>query len=761
MLARNRGLAMPADVTRTPAPAGPSPPAAARPTLGPVSVYVSSLLGIGAAHGATAMAPGSAETPDAAAADHAASNDDDRSLQEVTVSGVRPLLHNKLPQDLQDTPQSITVVSQRLMSEQAVTRLTDALKNVPGITLNAGEGAARGDTVNLRGFSAFNDFFLDGIRDAAVYSRDSFDLESVEVLKGPSAVLFGRGSTGGAINQVSKAPLAASQGTVTASLGSNDLYRATTDLNLPLTASSAVRLNAMGESSAIADRDEVINRRWGVAPSLALGMGQRDSLTLAYLHQQENNRPDAGIPFLDGAPAPVERHASYGLVSDRATTDVDIGTARFNHDFPSSLSIADTLRYAHYTFSFIDTMPSYGAHVPSAATPMDSILVGRDAPGSSGVQTNFTEQLDLRARFTTGAIGHTLSAGLEFARQTLDLTRYVNPFNSNNTWIAETPLLDPDPNEPLPRVTPASSLQDTIANSSAAYITDTMAFGRYLDLTAGFRLDRFAADYEQITVASGAVLHLDHVDRLGSPRAALVIKPTPMQSYYLSFGTSFDPSAEALSLTTRTANLGPVKAKTYEAGAKTGWLDGALGLTGALFRTEVDNAQTNDPDNPTVTVLNGDQRVDGLELAASGHLTQQWEIFSGYTYLDGKTIRSGTAAYVGQPLPNVARNALNLWTEYEFSSAWEFGAGCNWLDRRFADSGGSATIPGYVVWNAMLAYRVTPHVALQLNGFNLLNRNYFVDSYYTSAAENHVIPGAGRSVVLSIRLSLGDAAGAD
>jgi catecholate siderophore receptor len=712
------------------------------PIASTLSLCVSSLLRLSAAQA------------DTAPVDSLTSDDDDRQLQEVTVSGVRPLLHDKLPQDLLDTPQSITVVTQQLMSEQAVTRLEDALKNVPGITLNAGEGAARGDTVNLRGFSAFNDFFLDGIRDAAVYSRDSFDLDSVEVVKGPSAVLFGRGSTGGAIHQVSKAPLATPLATVTTNFGSNDLYRATTDLNLPLTAASAVRLNAMAENSAVADRDEVVNRRWGIAPALALGMGGRDSLTLAYLHQQEDNRPDSGIPFLDGSPAPVPRDAYYGLVSDRTTTDVDIGTARYKHDFTSSLSLADTLRYAHYAFDFIDTMPNYGADIPKAATPLDAILVGRDAPGSSGVQTNLTEQIDLQAHFDTGAIAHTLALGLEFARQRLNLIRYANPFNSNNGWIPETPLLNPDPNQPLPRVEPPSSLQDTVANSSAAYLTDTMAFGRYVDLTAGLRFDRFAADYDQLTVASGAVLHLDHEDRLGSPRAALVIKPTPMQSYYLSFGTSFDPSAEALSLTTKTANLDPVKARTYEAGAKTGWLDGALALTGAVFRTEVDNAQTNDPENPTITVLNGDQRVDGLELGASGHLTRQWEIFAGYTYLDVKTISSGTAAYVGQPLPNTARNALNLWTEYEFSAAWEIGTGFNWLDRRFADSGGTTTIPGYVVWNAMLSYQLAPHVALQLNGFNLLNRDYFVNSYYTSASENHVIPGAGRSVMLSIRFTL-------
>src|SRR5579863_44954 len=187
------------------------------PTLGGIAVCASSLLGVGAAQA------------DVAVPDEAGPDDDERRLQEVTVTGIRPLLRDKLPQDLQDTPQSITVVSERLMREQAVTRLEDALKNVPGITLNAGEGAARGDTVNLRGFSAFNDFFLDGIRDAAIYTRDSFDLESVEVLKGPSAVLFGRGTTGGAINQVSKAPLSAALDTVTANIGSNDLYRATAD----------------------------------------------------------------------------------------------------------------------------------------------------------------------------------------------------------------------------------------------------------------------------------------------------------------------------------------------------------------------------------------------------------------------------------------------------------------------------------------------------------------------------------------------------
>ena len=693
----------------------------------------------------------------AAHADMAGSDNSDagaggENLEQVVVKGVRPLIDDKLAGSTQNVPQSVTVVSSELMSAQANTRLEDALKNVPGITLNAGEGSARGDTVNLRGFSAFNDFFLDGIRDAAVYTRDSFDLESVEVVKGPSAILFGRGSTGGAINQVSKAPNLAGIDSVTAEFGTNHEYRATTDLDMPLSSTAAFRFNAMGESSDVADRDFVKNRRWGLAPSLALGIGEDDSLIVTYLHQQENNRPDAGIPFLDGRPAPVPRDAYFGLISDTVSTQDDIGTFRYKHDFNADISIADTLRAAHYLFDYQDTMPNYGDTVPTAATPLASILVGRDAPDSSGSATNFDNQTELTAHFDTGTVKHTVFTGIEVSRQTSDLRRYSNPFNADNTWIPETPLLDPNPYEPLPIDGKAiTSKQDTTAHSYSAYVTDTLGFGPYIDLVAGVRFDRFTADYVQTTTATGAVLDLGHTDNVGSPRAALLFKPTPLQTYYVSFGTSFDPSAEALTLTTKTANLGPVKAKTYEVGAKNAWLNGMFSTTAAVFHTEVDNAQTNDPENPTLTILNGDQRVEGLELGISGYLTKQLEIVAGYTYLDGKTISSGNPAYVGQALPNVARNALNAWTEYEFTEQWEVGLGTNWLGARYADSGQTATMPGYVVWNAMTSYKLSKTVFLQLNVNNIANRLYYDNSYYTSPSENHVIPGAGRTAKLTLR----------
>ena len=688
-----------------------------------------------------------------------------RKLDELVVTGIRPLLGDKIPLKVQDTPQSVNVVTDKLLQAQGVTRLEDALKNVPGVTLNAGEGAARGDTINIRGFSAFNDFFLDGIRDAAVYVRDPFNLDSIEVLKGPSATLFGRGSTGGAVNQVSKAPTPDALYGFTADVGTNNEYRGVVDIDQPVGPSAAFRLNVMGESSRVADRDEVRNRHWGVAPEFSFGIGQPTTVTLAYLHLQENDIPDSGIPFVNGAPAPVNRSNFYGLNSDHAISQVDIGTLRIKHDFNPGLSIASTTRYANYAFNYQFDAPNFGSVAddgqgpPAPGEPLADILVGRDSPSSSGTQTNLTEQLDLTARFSTGFLRHTLVAGAELARQTNDLDSYNNPFNSNNNWIPETSLLDPDPNQVRP-AQPASKTQRTTADSEAVYLTDTVNIGSHLDLIAGVRLDRFAADYRQTSLLTGAVLNLSHVDVVASPRVALVYKPASWESLYVSYGTSFDPSAEALTLTTATANLGPVKATTYEAGSKSSLLGGGLLLTGAIFHTEVDNAQVNDPENPTETLLQGNETVQGIELGATGHIGDKLEITAGYTYLDGVT--TGTMgktapviAYTNALIPNLARNAANLWAEYYLTKPWEVGLGVNYQDRRVGNIVTTglvpAEVPSYVVWSAMTAYRVNDRVTLQVNVINLFNTLYYDNIYYTSASENHVIPGAGRTARFTIR----------
>jgi catecholate siderophore receptor len=676
----------------------------------------------------------------------------DPEVDELVVHGMRPLEGTKLPATIRETPQSLDVISKELLRSEAADRLSDALKNVPGITFNAGEGAARGDTVNLRGFSAFNDFFLDGIRDAAVYGRDSFDLEALEVLKGPSASLFGRGSTGGVINQVSKAPTLASIGVVTGEFGTNDEQRGTLDVGGQVTPGVAVRLNAMIETSGVADRDGVRNNRWGVAPSVAFGLGKPTTLVLSYLHQQEDNTPDVGVPFVNGRPAPVPRGADFGLASDRNVTHVDIFTGRLKRDFGEAITVTDTVRYGHYGYYYIFDAPNFGGAPPTASTPLSSILVGRDSPSSTAVQTELANQLDLTLRFRTGPLSHHLVVGFEAARENYDIGRFNNPFNRNNGWIPPTPLLDPDPTQARP-AQPITSRQITDAYSSAVYLTDTIGVGRYFDLITGARYDRFAASYNQTSLVTGAVLGLDHVDHLTSPRVALVYKPTSNASVYFSYGTSFDPSAEALTLTTRTANLGPVEAYTLEAGAKATVLGGGLLATGAVFRTVVDNAQTNDPDNPTVTILNGNQRVEGFELGLSGHITHRLEITAGYTYLDGTTLASGNPLYVGKAMPNVAPNAVNLWAEYYPADGWEVGLGGNYLDTRFADSAQTAKVPSYIVVNAMASRRLARGLTIQLNLNNLFDKRYYDGVYYTSVSENHTVPGPGRTLKATLKAS--------
>jgi catecholate siderophore receptor len=718
------------------------------------------LSALGAAPAAQAQDAQSAEahTGSARAASVHATDADADSVSDVVVTGVRPLMGDKIPLTLQDAPQSVNVLPQKLLEAQGVTRLQDALRNVPGITLNAGEGAARGDTVNLRGFSAFNDFFLDGIRDAAVYNRDTFDLQQVEVLKGPSATLFGRGSTGGVINQVSKAPGLESFRDLTVEGGSNDEVRGELDVDQPLSATSAVRLDAMGESSSVADRDFVRNRRWGIAPAATFGIGEPTTVTLAYMHLSEDDRPDTGVPFVNGAPAPVPREADFGLLSDRAKSDVDIGTFVVRRQFDANVSLENSFRAADYSFNYIFNSPNFGSVAsggqgpPTPATPLSSILVGRDSPSSGANESNVTDQLDLTFRFDTGPVRHVLVTGVELSWLTNDLFRYANPFNANNNWIPETPLLAPIPNMARP-FEPVTTTQNTDADSEAAYVADTMKLGEHFDLIAGARVDRFAASFHQVSLTSGAVLNLAHTDVVGSPRVALVYKPIPNTSLYIAYGTSFDPSAEALTLTTKTANLGPVKATDYEAGFKSTVLNGGLLLTGAIFHTVVDNAQTNDPDNPTITVLNGNERVEGIELGATGHITEQLEIVAGYTYLDGKTIASGAPSAIGKEIPNLARNAVNVWAEYYVTPAWEIGFGGNYLDKRFADAANTASAPAATVWNAMTSYRISPRLTAQLNVNNLFDKLYYGGVYFTSASENHAVPAPGRTLKVALRAS--------
>ena len=681
------------------------------------------------------------------------------TVETLVVTGRRPAV-NGLTEKVQNTPQTINVLPQQLLHQQGVATLQDALKNVPGVTLNAGEGGAHGDTINLRGFPASDDFFLDGLRDTGFYTRDSFDLETVEIYKGPASTLFGRGSTGGVVNQVSKTPTLRPIEAGALTVGTNNEVRATADVNAVISDDAAFRLDAMGERANVADRDIVLNRRWGIAPSLALGVGQSNRLVLGYLHQEQDDIPDYGVPFVAGRPAPVARSNFYGLADDdRFKTRVDVATARFTHDFSDSLSFTETARYGNYWFSSRITAPHYDPSgliaPPTAATPLDQIMIYRDRPSVDGVVNTLMSESEVTYRFDTGPLSHTLVAGVELDRESADLVRYANQLSSGLTvlpnQIAPTSLQAPDPYEAFPgHQTKVTQRPDTQTDTASGFLIDTVNIGQHWNIVGAVRLDRFHARFEEPITGRD----FDHVDVIPSPRLAVVYKPTANQSYYAAYGTSYDPSAESLSLSASNQALAPERDRTFEVGGKLATLHGLLSLTGAVFNTEMTNARVSDPDNPTLQTLAGRLVVSGLELGVAGRLTERWEVLAGYTYLDGHSrglVAVGSpATYPTEALQNTAHNQANIWTTYDVTDRFEVGTGLNALGQRTADTAGQAHIPGYVTWDAMASYQLTHAVKLQINGFNLTDKLYFANSYYSSPAENHLVPGPGRTVTFTL-----------
>jgi catecholate siderophore receptor len=646
----------------------------------------------------------------------------------------------RLPEPIRDIPQSITVIPQELMQEQAVTSFRDALRNVTGISLAAGEGGgAQGDNLTLRGFSARNDYFLDGIRDQGSYTRDVFNIESIEVLKGPSAVLFGRGSTGGAINQTSKTPRLEPLYTASVSVGTGQLLRGTADINQPLSKSVAWRVNLLAHDSETVDRNEAQAQRFGLAPSITFGLGTPTQLTLSYLVQTEDNIPDYGLPYLFGKPAPVDRDNFYGLAEeDFEKILFNVFTARLDHRFNEQFNLRNTLRYSRTDRQAeVTTLSILGT--PTPTTPLSSIQVNRGTrPGRDTEESILTNQTELIARFHTLAFKHTLSTGLEVAREGFDATRFTH------ANVPPADLLHPEVRPDTSRETETISARtSTDATSFAIYAVDQIRLLPKLDLLGGLRFDLFAADFDSFLNNQS----FDRTDTKVSWRAGLVFRPTSTQSYYFSSGTSFNPSAEALALATNNANTPPEENLSYEVGAKIGLFDDTLSLQGALFRTVKTNARTTDPDT-LLLVLEGKQRVQGFEVGLTGRPLPRWNLFTGFTYLDSKALESqdvqNGVPVQGKELQNVPRYSATLWTTYDIGEKWQVGTGVFYLSERFANTSNTNEVPKTVRWDATVAYQFNRNIQLRLNALNLTDELYF-DGIHPS----HVVPGAGRTFILS------------
>jgi len=665
----------------------------------------------------------------------------------------------KLTESLLDTPQTVTVVGEQVMREQNALSLRQVLSNVSGITFDAGEGGGgSGDLLNIRGFNATNNVLLDGLRDSPQTTRsDSFNLQAVEVIKGPNSVFGGAGTTGGTVNLISKTPQAGAAFTeLGAGLGTDHYRRLTLDTNQPLAGvgtGSAVRLNLMAHGNDVPGRQQIERERWGLAPSVLLGLGDATRLTFSYLHQQDDNLPDYGLPTFKGKLIEgVKRDAYFGwrnLDKDQITTDRL--SALFEHDFSDALSLQNTLRYSRVQRSGVVS----ASHVDRDGLPPGKYRpAGPQGYGREIVTDQWLNSTLLTSRFDTFGIGHTLVTGMDlsFERYRRDASNYnIRKLAADHVYdLANPPGYWAGPTSRTREASLRNRLQTT-----SVYALDTLSLHPQWDLMLGLRQDWIDGSSLE-RKPDNTRTQYDTRDGFLSHRAGLVYKPAPNGRIYLAYGNSFNPSAESLvtggyGVTQGTHKVDPETSRTWELGTKWDLLAGGLQLNAALFRTQKDNVR--EKLETGESLLAGLQRVQGLELGATGTLSEHWQVIANYTFMQSETLKSrNNPRAEGQALANTPPRSFSLWTAYQLPGDWRLGYGLRHVSERNLRDDATYKVDGYWVHQAMLGYKVTKELDLQLNVDNLLNTHY-VERVRTVEGNNKrssaIEYGDGRSAVLS------------
>ena len=603
-----------------------------------------------------------------------------RNNEQVDVTTTEQANLQQFPQSMLDTAQTVATVPQYILSEQADTTLRDSLRNVPGISIAAGEGGSQGDSLTIRGFNARNDIYLDGIRDFGSYFRDSFNYSSVDVLEGPASVEFGRGSTGGVVNQETKQAAVDRFVIVNGQGGSNQRARGTADVNIPIKAipgGTAFRVNIVGEQTGYAGRDYAFTQRFGIAPSLAFGLNGHTRGIISFLHEAENDTPDYGLPYFGTTYAAVPTNTYYGVLSSNfLKTTPDIATGKIEHDFGIHLTVRNTLRWANYPRTFRITEPQVNsvgtltyktpgststAYVgpntvimatcaqsatPSAScyavnTPLSQVYIKRNQINGTSTEDMLWDQMSGTYHFTVHRVSNTAVVLLEGGRERSNPNRptYTLPYVS---------LVNPNPNDVFAPTQTINAVTTHVASQSFGVdFLDTLELTRWLELSGGVRFDYFNTTsatpaYVQTTMTGGTTANANitgtsgtRLDKQPTYRAAIVVKPKAQGSVYFDWGTSFNPAAESLSLSANNAISAPEYNQTFEVGAKWSFLRDRLNLNGSLFRTEKLNARETDPTNSQNVINSGNQLVRGAQIGALGHLPHSFDLLVGYAYLNG------------------------------------------------------------------------------------------------------------------------------
>jgi catecholate siderophore receptor len=659
----------------------------------------------------------------------------------------------KTTQAVRDIPNSVTVVPEQLMHDRGADTFKEALRNVAGLTFNAGEGGRVGDNITLRGFSVVGDLYLDNVRDIAQYNRETFNLESIDVLRGSASMLYGRGSAGGVINQVSKVPKTFGLNEVSASLGSYGYKRLTADINQVLATDTVLRVNALAHDAG-SFRDYAHSSRQALALSITFNAGLPQQLTLAYYHLRENNLPDYGVPYLNtgtgvAQPAPVPVNTFYGLANaDYERNHAGIATAAYTHKLSATGQVKAVLRKAQYDRDLWVVAPRFAAGT-SAVTA--STQVNRGRPARGGEEDTLTSQTDWTDVIKTAGVRHELLVGLELARE--KSSRWTNTNGSANPPTTASQIANPVANALAPDANPVLSANyfasqfrynpnSYVALTKGAYVQDTASVSAHWKLVGGLRYDHFTSDYSR----TAPLASYSRTDAVWSKKIGAIYQPDDALSLYASWGTSFNPSGELYQLDAAGSNTPPELNRNIELGAKWDVADGDLAVRGALYKTEKTNERNTDVANPNVFLLSGRRHTSGVEFEVAGRVNARWEVFAAMALQRGNIdSASGQQANSQNKTPiNTPDHTFSFWSTYRIDARLKVGGGVESVGKRFANTANSAELPGYQRVDLMAEYKVG-FWAVQANLKNALNVDYYEGVY-----AGHTVPGTKRALTVQV-----------
>jgi len=692
-----------------------------------------------------------------------------RDTQESATAAKESLLVKKTGiakgnQSLKDIPQTVTVMTEKLMNDQNLDDFRKVLKATSGVTFLAGETGE--EDVRMRGFSLqqAGDIYVDGLRDAPLIERDTFNLDRVEVLKGSASMLFGKGSTGGVVNQVNKQPFLLDQSEVNLTVGSGNTRRATVDFNQQTGEDSAFRLNAMVHK---ADNWGATVDKKGIAPTYRWGIGERDEYSVGLYHLETRGRPLYSHPWMvdngstvnggsgantRGTLVPVlDAQNFYGMASDHLNTDTTYGTVSHKHRFDQSSELKTTVRYGHYQRDLLGTQVRFKT-LTDLASVNDTTVLGRNPKARYGDSDVLQVQSDFTKEFNWLGHRHSLLAGVdanhESARRNNSATAGLP------TPYADTTIGTPNDGIGIADTRPWAPTMSFRSQNLGAYVQDTVQLTEEVKLQGGLRLEHFSATYQD---AQGRTAAYDQT--LPSPRLGVIWQPSASTTYYSSWGTSYNTSGDTYlygvgtSLTganLTTLNTAPEKSRNFEIGSKFELFEGK-GLLGiAAFHSEKYNERNTDVDTATNQfLLSGKRHATGMEFNFAGRLTPAWEVFYNHTWIPDARIdvSSATGNMKQGNRPGLTpEHSASLWSTYQFVPMWRVGAGVNYRGKQTPLTNANVSTSAFTTVDVMLEHTVSENTIVKLNVSNLTNKLY-IDQVYTS----FYVPGLPRRIELSLK----------